>query len=408
MMKKIAMILLVLYPILGIYKLPIGIDIPLNVFFTLILLAYTLLAKKKISFDFPRGFITYWFYISIVYILFSGDFRITTLIPGGLSFCFWVIAFIVLASFFDYKLFRKYYRVVFSICAVVFIIQEISYYTLGTRPIFLFPMPLTGSADYSVILANQINLDRSSCFFREPSHFAQFALPLLAIELYESSNKGRFISRYAFFIVLILFLMRSGNGFLGMIIIMLVQVWDYLKYAKLKYKYLTLIVIIPLAVLAVSLYSRTEQGSEIALRASGISTEEGSSSFVRTFRGFYLYEELPVINKIFGTSIEGVPDAISRSKVNYLFIDPITGDDDYYLNGIQTILISNGIIGLLLFFFIYIKLYSRYDLLSKPLILLFISLLFIGNLYLSQMMLISTIIPMLNKQRFNKNACSYQ
>lgn len=46
----------------------------------------------------------------------------------------------------------------------------------------MLPLPFYG-VDKLEIITNQMLLDRSSCFFIEPSHFAQFTIPLLAIEI---------------------------------------------------------------------------------------------------------------------------------------------------------------------------------------------------------------------------------
>lgn len=397
-MKKLVMLLLVLYPILGIYKFPIGIDIPIISLLFLLIFSIVFVSKDRIAFTFPSGFVEYWIYISIIYLVFSEGFKITMLIPGGLSFCFWVIAFLVCAHYFDYKIFRRYYKIAFIVCAIVFFVQEFSYFTIGYRPIFLLPLPLSGETDYSEILANQVNLDRSSCFFREPSHFAQFALPLLAIELLDPPNKERLFSPFSVFLIITLIFLRSGNGFMGILVLMAIRLYSYIKHTRIKSKLITIVVIIPLLVVLASLYLRTDQGAGIAERATGISAEEGSSSFMRTFRGYFLYADLPPINKVFGTSLEEIPKYIARSRVSYLFVSPITGEPDQYLNGIQTILVSNGLVGLILFLTVFYRLYRKNVVLSKSLIILFVSLLLISNLYLSQMMIICLIIPWLIKQ----------
>lgn len=397
-MKKIVNFLLVLYPILGIYKLPIGIDIPVNAAVFMALFAITLVKKKKgARVVLPDGFVLYWIYISIVYILFSPSLNFTSFIPGGISFCFWIIAFVTGLAFFDYGLLKKYYKFVFLVCAIVFYIQEISYYTFGSRPIFLLPFPLTGDATYQEILANQIKLDRSSCFFREPAHFAQFILPLLAMEMIDAPKNGKIMNGFSIFIIVTLILLRSGNGIVGLIVLLAYRIWMYIRYAKWGYKFLTLFVFIPIIIALTGYYIQTEQGAMIAERAAGLGYEEGSGSFMRTFRGYVLFEALPTINKIFGLTIEGVSEFVPHSRVSYLFISKFTGEYEFYLNGIQTVLISNGIVGLVLFLIIYIKLYKKNTELSRSLILLFLSLLLIGNLYLTQMMMIATIIPHYNK-----------
>ena len=398
-MRKLVLLLLVLYPILGIYKLPIGIDIPLNAAVFMVLFIVIIMQKKKVVFNFPQGFVAYWAYISLIYIVFSGGFKLTMFIPGGLSFCFWVLAFIIGASFFDYNQFHKYYRTIFVVCAAAFLLQEFSYITIGTRPIFLFPIPLTGDATYADILSNQIRLDRSSCFFREPSHFAQFSLPLLAMELIDAPKKGKILTGFSVFIIAVLILLRSGNGFVGMIVLLAIRIWDYLKRGKFIYKLLIVFLFIPMLILGTRFYVQTEQGSEIAQRASSLGVEEDSGSFMRTFRGYMLYEDMPPLNKFLGLSIEGVDKFIPRSRVSYLFISPQTGEYNNYLNGIQTVLISNGLLGLLLFLLVYIKLFKKNAELSKSLIILFLSLMLIGNMYLTHMMLVSTLIPFMAKRK---------
>jgi hypothetical protein len=239
----------------------------------------------------------------------------------------------------------------------------------------------------------QLLLNRSSSFFREPSHFAQFALPLLAIELFNPRNKNSFISGYSVFILICLVVLRSGNGFLGMITLIISRFFFYFKDSGIKAKFATLMFVVPLFVYGTIRYTTTESGQEIVERFSNVGVDEDSESFDRTFRGYLLYQILPNENKVFGISQENLESLIGHSAIAYLFMsNTADGQNDTYLNGIQHVLIHFGAVGLVLFLYLFICLFVQSNYFGRIMAITFIIVMFVGNVYASHMMLLTFLL----------------
>lgn len=398
-MKNILLMLLAIMPILNIYCLPFGPDIPLANVIIITLATCGVISRRMRFGKLPRFFVIYWVYIGVAYfILTLNNFKVVNLIPGGLSFFVWVIILSVYLDAFDLNVFRKYYRVVFTICGVVLLLQEFLFFTTGQRFSLLFPLPLSGGMSSQFLKDTQLLLTRSSSFFREPSHFAQFALPLLAIELFNPRNKNSFISGYSVFILICLIVLRSGNGFLGMITLIISRFFFYFKESGIKAKLATLLFVVPLLLFSTVKYTSTESGQEIVERFSNVGIDEDSESFDRIFRGYLLYQILPNENKVFGISHENLESFIGHSAIAYLFMsNTADGQNDTYLNGIQHILVHFGAVGLILFFYVLICLYVQSDYIAKTLIITFLIIMFVGNVYASHMMLLTFLIS------YNKN-----
>ena len=396
-MRKIISFLVVVYPILNIYCLPGFTVLSIANILTIGFFMLSLVKGYKLLFKLPEGFGIFWAYVAVTHLLFASNFGLGLLIPGGVSFFLWVILFWLGNSMLDYNALKRSYRIVFIICSVAFLLQEFSYYTIGSRPLFMLPLPFYG-VDAQEILMNQTCLDRSSCFFIEPSHFAQFTLPLLAIEIFDNSN-DKVMNKFAIYIVLILLLLQSGNGILGLLILLSIRLLTYLRYSKGKHKYLTLSFFIALLLFAVWKYVGTEAGMGIVERAAKLGIDEDSGSSARTVRGFFLYSQLPLFNKIFGCHLDSLMTFMTSSNVSYLFINEMTGDYNIYLNGFQHVLIYNGIVGMVLFLAIWFRLFKSNNLFQKVLILLYLILMFISNQHLGQMMLLSMLLPFINKNK---------
>lgn len=393
-MKKLLLMLLAIMPILNIYCLPFGPDIPLANLIILTIAMFGVISGRSHFGKLPKSFIIYWVYIGVAYfILTLNNFKIVNLIPGGLSFFIWAVLLSVYLDIFDIKIFRKYYRIVFTICGSALLLQEFLFFTTGQKFSLLLPLPLSGGMSSQLLKDTQLLLARSSSFFREPSHFAQFALPLLALELFNPRNKNSFISGYSVFILICLVVLKSGNGFLGMITLIISRLFFYFKEAGIKAKIATLLFVLPLLWFGTIRYTTTESGQEIIGRLSNVGIDEDSESFDRTFRGYILYQILPNDNKIFGISQENLEAFISQSAVSYLFMTNTSdGQNDTYLNGIQYVLVHFGAIGLVLFFYVFISLFVQSNYIGRTMIITFLIIMFVGNVYASHMMLLTFLI----------------
>lgn len=399
-MNNLLMWLFVLLPILNIYRIPFGPDIQLGYALVILFVIKFILDGKGFVHKLPKVFYFYWAYIGVDYFFLTiNNFKFSNLIPGGFQFFIWTITLMMMIKHLDYNKFLSYYKISFVVCGCVLLLQEFSYFVLGSRPLFLLPLQLSGESMNDYLISAQMSLNRSSAFFREPAQFAQYALPLFALEMNRSSNK--FLSNYCYFIILILLFLRSGNGFLGLIILLLYRIIQYSKYTSNVKVIAKFLMLIPLVLLLLSYFLKTEGGVEIIERVSKLGLDPDAESFDRLFRGYFLYADMPLNNKLFGISYEDLVSYIAGSPLSFMFLNNTSGGAvvDTYVNGIQHVLIYFGIIGLFLFLWFYYSLYKNNNILSKSLILSFICLMFVGNLYISHFMLISTAISY--KQKYS-------
>ena len=399
-LKKMTMLLLAWFPIFNIYATPFVLS--WGEFLFLLLMVWSFFNGDKVLLSFPRKYIMLWAYVAITYIVLSlSNLRLGVLIPGGFSFCLYSVILGFVIAHFDLNSFKRYYRAVFIIVFVILIFQEFTANILGFRFSALLPFgTLTDGLPISDLINEHLNprTNRSSSLFREPAHMAQYVIPLLAIELC-GDKKNRLVSPMAFAIIASLILLRSGNGFLGMIVIFLVRLIHYVLKENVKHKFLILFTTAIVAGCAVTYYLSTEMGESVAERSVEIENDEDAGSYIRIFRGYRLYEEMPLTNKLIGATQNDLISIIPRTSVSFLFKGEL--QYDLYFNGLQTILLFNGLIGLLLFILVYLGIYKKTTIAGKASILSLLAISFVGATYLSYMMLFVTFIAESEKRKIH-------
>lgn len=379
------MLLLVLFPILNIYLSPVPFLTMGQLFFFVLFF----IKKHPINLNpnnLPPGYKTFWIWTAVSYAI--TNLKFGALIPGGLSFFLYTLCLLNFLLNFNIDSFRKYYRLVFIFCSVVFWLQTISYYISGTVFSALLPsLELSDGVPIEDVISDQLAYTRSCSVFREPAHFAQYILPLLAIELfYSKEGKDYIVTPFSLYIILVLLLLRSGNGLVGLAVLLIMKAYQIVLKSNNKKKLVFALVALPIAFLSFKYYIGTEVGEQMLGRSVELENDESAHSYVRVYRGYVVYSQLPLFNKIVGASDE----KILSSMPSYLS----TGDPsfDLYMNGIQQILNKRGFIGLVLFVLLIIKILKRNEMVSYCLMFMFITLCFVGQLYLSDMMLIVFII----------------
>lgn len=384
--RKMSMLLLVLYPIIGVYSFPFLFGSWGDFLFIVLIILDFIRNQRKIIFGLPMHYGFYWGYLSISYLVLS-HFKPASFIPGGLSFFVFSLILGYVIKYFDYRSFKKYYRVVFFITALIFMLQELSYIIVGHRFSMLLPYgTVVGGTPVTEIIQQNISGDRSSSIFREPAHFAQFVLPLLAMELFDKEGIGRKMNKYALIIILLLLFLRSGNGIAGLLVLTVFKLANVILYEKNQYKLIGIIFFSTFVVIGMSYYMSTETGELLLYRTQELSVDENSNSFIRLYRGYYVYNILPPANKVFGISPDDLPSVIKNSSVSFLF----SGENDTYYNGIHYVLLYSGIIGLLLILLVYLGLFRHNSPLGKSVVLLLLGMALVAGVYGSYTMLCCT------------------
>jgi hypothetical protein len=110
------------------------------------------------------------------------------------------------------------------------------------------------------------------------------------------------------------------------------------------------------------------------------------SGFFRIWRGYFIYGSMDLLNQIFGASLGSVE--YIASKVYILGINY----EGTYMNGIQSLLITGGIVGTLLFFYYIVKLYKSLNNSGRCIIVAMIVLFFIENMLYSPKMFLYILL----------------
>jgi len=383
---KLVMLLLALYPIMGYYAGPAGLTYANIVTIILFVISYIENSKKSFL-VYPKYYFGFWIYAALALVFTVSSFKITFLIPGGISFFLWSLAFGLTLRYFNFEALKKYLYVVFLIASAILIVQEVMTFITGSRFIAFLRLSeeLTIGINYSELKQVLIAAKRSSSLFAEPSNFALYSLPVLAIELFYGKGEKKLLTPFSFYIIAVLLILRSGVGFIGIFLLLLIKTLTFLKGSTFK-RILLLIIIFPFVAFAVKEYITSEFGEKMLGRINEFDTDN-TSGYLRVVRGYLVYDYLPWMNKIFGIW----PDDLLKMHIPFLDMTK-EKSSILYFNGVQTALIRVGILGTLLLLNVYINIYKNNILLAKVLILTFLLLALLDQMYMSSTMLILTTI----------------
>jgi hypothetical protein len=294
----------------------------------------------------------------------------------------------------------KIYRIVAFISCIFFIMQDITYSLWGYSISGLLPdVPLSfnvSDLDYRQHLQSYF---RQASFFREPAYFAQFLLPILCIELF---NKRRKILFYlnALFITVVILLSASGCGFVGLIVIWLS--WIFFELSRVFQ--LKQIIIAGFLISAVFFfgveYIQSIKGNALIRRIESVSIidKNSVSSFTRVYRGYYVYNEYNIIEKIVGINNPQLQkEKVQQSPVRSYF------GNELYFNGIQSLLILTGVIGFGLMLLAYKALWIKNNNTAKVLLIILIVESLIEAIFINaHMLLYITILYSFKREQIIK------
>lgn len=337
--------------------------------------------KRNPIHSLPRILVVYFVWLIICNYLSAGS-----LIPFGNLYM--LLTFCLIFSVVDMQLLLKYYRWVAIAAIALFFFQEFSYATTGYRIsgiIEWLPFRLGGeSVDAGKFVTMKEEMTRSSSFFSEPAHFAQFLLPLFAIDFFKIHNLRSAI--FPGIMIFVLLFLQSGNALVGLACVGVVFVLKLLNIKSLVKKIVLFIVIGGSAVIGGTYYVQSTMGEKLLERQETITGDaEYSSGFLRVYRGYYVYDEYSFIEKIIGiNNYDKIKQKRDQSEVSFLFLD----DDDFYFNCFQDFLLRTGIIGGIMFFILCYSLWKDNSFPGKAIIFTFFVLSFTASLYMSTTMIL--------------------
>lgn len=385
-MTKVAMFLLAAYPILMYYAF---FDTPFNYAnLSAMILALFLMFKKGFSIfrELPVQYYIYWLYAAFQMIFIAGIMGWSDYFPGGVTLCLFSLAIASYAYLFDINCLYKYMRAIWLFATVLFLLQVFIYFATGSKISVFLPLSqnLTyGDFSYSEMLAHQKMhnsgmLERFSSIFCEPSYFGQYSVVFLALELFRKEAKDKLFTPLSVFIALIIILIQSGAGLLGLALIVLIKLLQVLVVSRNVKYYLMLLLLIPLIVFIASRYLGSDMGSYVVERSSELQMDEKStqSGNMRIYYGWLQYGLLSPYEQALGTS---------RNFTSSFY------DEGGFVSGACTLFINLGWIGAALLFLFYLRILKK-DVLSIALFLIFILFMLVESIYLGGIMIICTSV----------------
>lgn len=393
--KSLSMLVLASYPWLWIYKSPIPIlNIGDLLFFVLIAFFFINGGRFGLM-NYTKEFKIFWMWAAVSMIIANmNSFKITYLIPGGTPFFIFAIIMGFVIQIFSPKIFTKYLRTFFLFTAVIWYLQFFQHILTGSHYSALIPfLQLTDDTDMGILMSVQNQDDQPSSLFREPAQYAQFLGVFLPIELFTGGNERKLYTPFSLMAIIILALLKSGNGLLILAIILLFKLPSYIRNATAYKKILTITILLPIMIFATFRLIATEGGQETIGRISELSIDPtgrtSTSGYMRVIRGFQIFDGLPTLNKFVGAN----DASILSYSANTDAVIVGEGIFDLYFNGIQNILIYRGIIGLFLFLILLYSLHRDNNSVSRVFIIVFLLISLVANTYLTHLMICCLAIP---------------
>ncbi len=358
--QRFSAILVALMPLLSVYKSPIpGVDLAtLTVLLTFIII---MLNEKRITLD-PHS---HNMDLVLLYVVLVTVFNLVFFKPSfgwdyaekplvALRLMKFTIIIIVYFTFSflrntDLPMLMFAVRVIVHINVLFIVIQQLLY--LGWGIVVYNPFTNVAMVDqyqvdkYSMVAG--YNLFRPSAFFLEPSHLAQYFFVYLCYVLYQEKNE-LVLGRELF--ITALGILCSGSGMGVLMLIALVAVWGVwrMQFNLVKTFFLSFLILIGFIVLMSTSFMQS-----VFSRVFTDNVEYGGNAIqARIGDGYKLYEDLGLVNKIFGAGFGNVPS--------------------FFLNGIAYMLNTVGVVGIVIMLLSILHIYVRAQLWAKWVLVVYV------------------------------------
>lgn len=363
--RRIYTIIVVFFPLLSIYVSPVsGVDLGTLLFCGIgVFVFFENFNKIKIQ----KELLLLLFYTLSITIFSLASF---TLYSPKVSILMRVFRFLILLfifsfcneRYFNFKYGLRLLQKITIIASIYLIIQSSVYSVTG----YILPKFIPGLTRLKGIVDNRIlseyaNFYRPTSFFLEPSSFVYFSALMLVCSLFINSSfliKKRTLT--AILITVAMILSTSGQGF-----IVVVVVWGYWiillirkNQKRLKMYKRRIFLFLPFIFIWVI-------QSEIIKKILGrifVKDLEAMSAVDARAGGYDMFNQLPVVRKIIGVGFGNLPDNI-------------------YFSSIADILFTLGIVGLIIIFCFYFKLFRKGEKFQKLLCVISFILMIGGGLF---------------------------
>lgn len=244
------------------------------------------------------------------------------------------------------------YKVIAKVCLIYFVAQVVLMYTISfplqfTLPFFPVKDELKLAFDFLSYYNRDMTYIRFPGPFSEPSHYAAYLIPLLAILLFDNEKKLQEKWKLPVLISITMVISTSGVG-----ILLGAATWGMyfaFNYSTTKNR----LILLPFIVMAAAtifslLIMYSEQFSITVSNLFSVQDQvrfaTGSKADYRIYRGFSMYLQLPVLNKLFGVGFANMNDFAISHNIGTIY-DIATSQTVEYYNGISQILLYSGLVG---------------------------------------------------------------
>ena len=283
--------------------------------------------------------------------------------------------------------FKVYEKCAF-VFSLLFLLQTVLYFIAGRNLVLLIPgLPLADATSINDYVTGQAVWNRQCSVFLEPAYFAIYIGIFLCL-LLNRCSANLFTTKTLFYIA-VLVLVRSGNGYFCLVAVFLLYI--LLNYHQVVVKKRNVVGVVVLFVASVFIFPnlvQNERFGETFDRVSELNATYGegrTSGFERIYRGYYVFNELPVSAKIVGIG-QGNLERYSAVHEFKTYANIGLGNTSFYLNGIQQILVFTGIVGVALLLVSAFKVCRQRE--AACVFLLYVSLSFMSATYNSPNMLL--------------------
>lgn len=290
-MKKIALFLLLLMPIIQdqeIFKvIPSTI---INLWMILLIIFYYINFKKiKVNQSYLLFMIIIIFLSIASKVINYRHFNDLNFIFGSINIiCFTLGVFFVI-TLVNEKKFIKYYKRICIFLSAQIIFQYLYYYILGSRSnINIFGI--------NIFRDNLFSFYRPSGLFSEPSHFSNYFSIIIFIELFINKNK-----KNAFLFTIINLLTTSNNG-----ILLSASIWIYYIIKSFDWKMIIVFTISTLIIL---------NTNSILLNTVMERALDGGSIAARVYRAFEIEKTMDFAQKNLGVGLQNVSSYTAKNQI---------------------------------------------------------------------------------------------
>ena len=368
----------------------------LTYLFAVIFIVRCFFSPTKYKVDMPRELIVFFIYWIVVYIY--NNIHNNPIPSNIILLIFSFVLFWGVVTTNQLPRLIKYYRIIGACCILFFFLQETAYYTIGQRFLGIipfFPIALNSVDDIDSYIMKNVSGFRSSSFFSEPAYFAQYLIPLLAIELFYDKSKRHYL--YSLIIFVAILLANTGSGLVGLLGILITYMFNFHNVIK-KQNYLLTIFLFLLIIIVGCFCMNTSMGESLIDRKTELSFDyEGGSrsGFMRLYRGLYVFAEYSFSEKLFGNDNS---NEMNNHMMHSSAYDTFGDNNDTFFNGYQYCLLRTGFVGLLLMIILIYNTLRHNSICGKCITLSFGCLMAVEAMFFGNNMILFLIISYRLKQ----------